>query len=80
MIWQGCRGFKNKLSRPCIGEKEGVCYAYWKVLFSDTIYIMNWMDGQTTIDISGTLFPMFTDSKGRNGERFWFIKDQFLKH
>lgn len=41
---------------------------------------MNWMDEQTAIDISGTLFPMFVDSKGKNGERFWFIKDQFLKH
>ncbi len=41
---------------------------------------MSWMDEQTTIDISGTVFPMFTDAKGKNAERFWFIKDQFMKH
>ncbi len=41
---------------------------------------MSWMDEQTTIDISGTVFPKFTNSKDKNTERFWFIKDQFLKH
>lgn len=41
---------------------------------------MSWMDEQTTIDITGTTFPEFTDSKGGNPERFWFIKEQFIKH
>ena len=41
---------------------------------------MSWMDEQTTIDITGTTFPKFTDSKGDNPERFWFIKEQFIQH
>lgn len=41
---------------------------------------MNWMDEQTSVDITGTTFPPFTDSKGKKSERFWFIKEQFIKH
>lgn len=41
---------------------------------------MIWIDELTAIDITGTTFPKFTDSKGKNPERFWFIKEQFIKH
>jgi hypothetical protein len=41
---------------------------------------MNWMDQQTPIDISDSLFPKFDHVKGGNPQRFWYIKDEFLAH
>lgn len=41
---------------------------------------MSITENQSRIDISGTNFPHFTDPKGNNPERFWFIKDQFINH
>jgi len=41
---------------------------------------MNWADQQTAIDISGTSFPRFTNPNGSKGERFWFVKDEFLNN
>jgi hypothetical protein len=41
---------------------------------------MGWMDEQTPIDLSGATFPKFSSCKSKTPERFWFIKDQFVKH
>lgn len=41
---------------------------------------MNWTERQTPVDISGTSFPRFTDSDGNPTERFWYVKDEFIKH
>lgn len=41
---------------------------------------MNWTERQTPIDISGASFPKFVDDYGKSTERFWFIKEQFIKH
>jgi hypothetical protein len=41
---------------------------------------MNWTDGQTPIDISGTDFPRFVDGRGDPTERFWYVKDEFIRH
>lgn len=35
---------------------------------------------QTPIEISETEFPRFDNSAGKPTERFWFIKDEFIKH
>ncbi|WP_334078840.1 hypothetical protein [Microbulbifer sp. M83] len=41
---------------------------------------MKWIERQTPIDISDCSFPRFKDSSGRSTERFWFVKEQFVKH
>lgn len=41
---------------------------------------MDWTEGQTPIDISGASFPRFVDENGKLTERFWFVKEQFVKH
>jgi len=41
---------------------------------------VNWTERQTPADISGTSFPRFTDSGGNPTERFWYVKDEFIRH
>lgn len=41
---------------------------------------MNWMNSQTAIDISGTEFSRFQDQYGNKGERFWYVKEEFIRH
>lgn len=41
---------------------------------------MNWMDGQTPIDISGAKFPKIDNKTESPPQRFWFVKDEFIKH
>lgn len=41
---------------------------------------MNWTERQTPIEIWGTLFPRFKNSDGNPTERFWYVKDEFIKN
>lgn len=41
---------------------------------------MDWTERQTPIDISGTVFPDFVDDRGVKTGRFWFVKEEFVKH
>lgn len=41
---------------------------------------MNYFDAQTPIDISGTVFPTIKGEEGKSAERFWYAKDEFIKH
>jgi len=41
---------------------------------------VNWTERQTEIDISGSIFPKFRDASGKPTERFWYVKDEFIRH
>lgn len=41
---------------------------------------MGWTDEQTPIDISGTKFPKINAGTGSPPERFWYIKNEFVRH
>ena len=41
---------------------------------------MNWTEEQTLVDISGTEFPKVQNNKCSKPERFWFVKDEFIRH
>ena len=41
---------------------------------------MNWAERQTPIDITGTAFPRFENNEGRPAERFWYVREEFVKH
>ncbi len=41
---------------------------------------MNWSDEQTPVDISGTNFPKVEAGKESQPQRFWYVKDEFIRH
>lgn len=41
---------------------------------------MNWHNDETPIDIASTDFPRFINENGDPTERFWYVKNEFLRH